>query len=180
MPAIDEAMLEEIYQRALRIERIVQLREEIHSYVTNRFQVEQREEAREIEALRERKRTELVKSASAIFDWVRDFARTPKGRRVLSVMGELTIFRGRYHNFRPTEQEGFEGLLTFDSNGTLLYHELVQLLPGGSQKKLFSKLFSNPEQMVRKLHPNYILSAADSITMGEVWNEVKRDVRIHV
>lgn len=180
MPATYEAVLEEIYQRALRIERIMQLREGIHSYVTNRFQLEQREEDREIEALRERRHAELVKAASAIFDWVRNFAKTPKGRRVLSIMGELTIFRGRYHNCRPTEQEGFEGLLTFDSNGTLLYHELFQLFSGGSQTKFFSKLFSNPEQMVRQLHPNYILSAVDYITTGEVWNEVKRDVRRRV
>ena len=179
MPAIDEAMLEEIYQRALRIEKIRALREEKHSDIANiikRLRLALSEEDREIEALRERRHAELVQAATAIFDWVRDFTNIPKGRRVLSILGELTIFRGRYHNYRPIDREGFEALLTFDSNGALHYHEFCQLYPGVLQTKLSSHQFSSPEHMVSQLHSDYIISALDSIARGEVWSQVKDDV----
>ena len=39
------------------------------------------------------------------------------------------------------------------------------------------KVLTTPEQMVKRLHPNYVLSAGDAIATGNVWKEVECAIR---
>lgn len=172
MLEIDEARLDELYTKALHIEPDMVLETERLEKLTEGVRLKLRKENQEIRALRKSRRAQLVQAASTIFDWLRDLAESPKGRKILSTIGEVVIFRGHYHNFKPSDEEEHEAWLTYDSKGVLRYLEYWRGVRVGQ-----TKVLDNPEQMVNRLHPNYVLSALDAITTGEVWKEVECAIR---
>ena len=76
------------------------LEEERLRWLTHDVQLKLKKEKREIRDLKESRRAELVQAATGIFDWLRGLAGNQKGRRILSTLGEVVIFRDCYHNYR--------------------------------------------------------------------------------
>ena len=167
MLAKDEVRLDEIYRYCLHIEKDMLL-EGKRLEISERIRLEELKEKREIRALRESRRAELLESASGIFEWVSNFTGSPKGEKILSTIGEVLIFRGQYFDGKPRVELEYEAWLSCDRNGLLHYQEFYR----GSMGRQRTKVLTNPEQMISRLHPSYILSAGDAIATGMVWNEV--------
>lgn len=173
MLAIDEAKLDNLYQQVLQIETDMMLEREGLEELSRVARLKVRRGNQAIRTLRESQRDELLECARSIFQWVSDFAGSPKGRKVLSTLGEVTVFRGHYFDCKPREEREYEAWLSYDRSGLLRYRELYK----GSMHGRRSKVLSSPEQMVSRLHPNYIFSVLDSITTGQVWKEVECAIR---
>lgn len=173
MVALDEARLDEVYQKALRIEKDMMLEDERLREISERAQLKERKEYQEIRLLRESRRAELFESASSILQWASDFATSPKGRKILSTIGEVIIYRTHYFDCKPREEKEYEAWLTCDRNGVLRYREFYRGIMGRRR----GKALTTPEQMVNRLHPNYVLSAGDAIATGNVWKEVECAIR---
>lgn len=139
--------------------------------LTHDVRLKMRRESQEIKALRESRRAELVECASNIFEWLKELAKSPSGRKILSLLGEVVIFRDHYWECKPKEEKEYEAWLTYDRNSVLRYREFRRI---GS---LPSKVLTNPVQMVNELHPNYILSALDAIARGEVWKGIEYAIK---
>lgn len=171
----DEARLDELYRRCLYIEKDMVLEDERSESKSERARLRERRENQEIRTVRENRRVEMLESAGSIFEWVSDFAGSPKGRKILSTMGEVVIFNSDYfggkHPRHPGEGD-FKAWLICDHSGVLRYREFFR----GSMGRRRGKVLTTPEQMVSQLHPNYVLSAGDAITTGKVWNEVENSI----
>ena len=176
----DEARLDELYRYCLCIEEDKALADrglenERLKEKAERAQLRERRENREIRALKKNRRAELLESASSIFEWVSNFTRSLKGRKILSTIGEVVIFNGDYFGGKHPEhpgEEDFKAWLICDHNGLLRYREFFR----SSRGRRRGKVLTTPEQMVRQLHPNYVLSVGDAIATGKVWNEVKYSI----
>lgn len=171
MVAIDEARLNDLYQEVLQIETdMLQEREGLEE-LARAARLKVKRGNQEIRALRESQRGELFECARSIFQWVSDFAESPKGRKVLSTLGEVTVFRGHYFDCKLREEKEYETQLTCCPNGVLRHREFYKGIIGRS------KVLTTPSQMVNQLHPNYILSALDAIARGRVWEEIDRAIK---
>jgi hypothetical protein len=173
MLAKDEARLEELYQQVLHMEPDMMLEDERLRKISERARLKERKENQEIRLLRESRRAELFESASSIFQWARDFTSSPKGQKILSTIGEVMIYRGHYFDCKPRDDKEYEAWLTCGHSGALRYREFYRGIMGRRR----GKVLTTPEQVVNHLHPNYVLSAGDAITMGNVWEEVECTIR---
>lgn len=173
MMAVDEAKLDELYQEALHMERDIILEDERLRKISERARLKERKENQEIRLLRESRRAELLESASSIFQWARDFTSSPKGQKILSTIGKVIIHRGHYFDGKPREDKEYEAWLTCDHSGALGYREFYRGIMGRRR----GKILTTPEQMVNRLHPNYVLSAGDAIATGNVWKGVECAIR---
>ena len=167
MVVVDQARLAELYQKTLEIEKDMALESEEHRRQTRNIRIKLEKENQEIRALRQSRRAGLEECATSIFRWLTDFAQNPKGKKILLILGEVTIFRGLYHNRKPSEQKDYEARLTYDAHGVLQYREFYR---GILTRQ--TRVLTNPEQMVERLHPNFILSAWEAIAAGKVWEEL--------
>jgi len=140
--------------------------------ISERAHLKERKENHEIRLLRESRRAELFESASSIFQWAHDFSSSPKGQQILLTIGEAIIYRGHYFDCKPREDNEYEAWLTCDHNGTLRYREFYRGIMGRRRKTL-----TTPEQMVNRLHPNYVVSTGDAIATGNVWKGVECAIR---
>jgi hypothetical protein len=93
-----------------------------------------------------------MQAAGSIFNWLTDFAENPKGRKILSSVGAV-IFCPTYPEGKLTEGKDRYIWLSYDRKGILRYRE-----SNGGIRFLQNKVLANPQQMVRRRHPNYILS----------------------
>lgn len=169
MVAIDEGKLDEVYQKALQIEEDIALETERLRRLTHDVRLKLKKEGQEIRALRKRQQAELLESARSIFQWASDFAGSLKGRKILSTIGEVIIYRTHYFDCKPREEKEYEAWLTCDHGGALRYREFCRGIMGRRR----GKVLTTPLQMVNRLHPNYVLSAGDAITTGEVWKGIE-------
>lgn len=172
MVAIDEARLNHLYQEVQQIETDMMLEREGLEKLSQAARLKVRKENQEIRALRESQRDELLESASNIFQWARDFAGSMKGREILSTLGEVIVFRAQYFDCKPREEKGYEAWLTCNCNGVLRYREFYNGIGKGR-----SKVLASSAQMVNRLHPDYIFSAQDAITTGQVWKEIEYAIK---
>ena len=172
MLAIDGTKLDNLYQQVLQIEPDMVLESERLEKLSQAARLGLRKKKQEIRALRESRRDELLESASSIFQWARDFAGSPKGRKILSTLGEVIIFRAHYFDGKPREGKEYEAWLICDPSGVLRYQEFYNGISKGR-----SKVLTSPVQMVNRLHPDYILSALDAIAAGKVWKEIECAIR---
>lgn len=92
MVAIDEIKLDELYQQVLQIEMDMMLENKELEKLSEAARLKLGKQNQEIRALRESQRNKLLKSANSIFEWVGGFAGSQKGRKILSTLGEVTIF----------------------------------------------------------------------------------------
>jgi hypothetical protein len=168
MIAIDEARLNELYQEVLRMEPDMMLEDERLREISERARLKERRDNQQIRALRQSQWAQLVESASSILQWTRDFAGSPKGRKILSTLGEVIIFRAHYFDGKPREGKEYEAWLICDPSGALRYQEFYNGIGKGR-----SKILTSPVQMASRLHPDYILSALDAIAAGKVWKEIE-------
>jgi len=105
MLAIDEAKLDNPYQQVLQIETDMMLENERLEKLSEVTRLKLRKESQEIRALRESWRAQLLESANSIFEWVGDFAGSPKGRKILSTLGEVILFRAHYSDCKPRKRK---------------------------------------------------------------------------
>ena len=166
MISIDEAKLDQVYQKVLRLEEGAAAEAEAYRQVDRDHRRKLRKQRLEREVLREKRRPELMQAAGSIFEWLTHFAENPKGRTILSLCGEIEIFTASYDHCEPADWEGYIASLTYDSKGLLHYREICGR----------PKVLANPEQMVRQLHPDYILAVLDEITSGRVWEKMELPV----
>ncbi len=167
MVAIDEAKLDQVYQKLLQSEKDIATENETLRRLGRDSRRMLRKQNEERRALREERYSELIQAAGSIFSWLTYLAENPKGRKILSTLGEVDIFCARYHNCKPTEWHDYKASLTYDRKGVLRYRETCR------DFGCWQKVLGNPKQMVRQLHPNYIFSVLDDITTGKVWEQIE-------
>ena len=113
-----------------------------------------------------------MECASSITEWLRELAKSPRGNKILSLLGDVVIFRDHYWECKPREEKEYEAWLTYDCRGVLRYREFYMGIAKGR-----SKVLKGAVQMVGRLHPNYILPALDAITSGKVWKDIACAIR---
>ena len=163
MVAIDEAKLDKLYRKVLKDEKDYVSQCETATRAKREYRQKLRKEKQEIRALREERYSELMQAAGSIFSWLTDFGENPKGRKILSTVGAV-IFCPTYPECKLTEGTDRYTWLSYDRKRILRYRE-----SNGGIRFLQNKVLANPQQMVSRLHPNYILSVLDDITTGKVW-----------
>ena len=167
----DRARLDGLYDDFLQIEKDIILHAAQIKEQSKNGRRRIKEENKRVQALRESRREELLQSASSLFQWVKDLASRPKGRKILSALGEVAIFRRNYLHCRPVDKKECQAVLLCDRNGIISYREFYMGLA-----VLSSKVFTSPEQMVARLHPDYVLSVSKAIATGEVWEEFQSNI----
>ena len=95
-----------------------------------------------------------MECASNITEWLRELAKSPRGNKILPLLGDVVIFRDHYWECKPREEKEYEAWLTYDCRGVLRYREFYMGIAKGR-----SKVLKGAVQMVERLHPNYILPA---------------------
>ena len=163
MVAIDEAKLDKLYRKVLKDEKDYMSANENARRARREYRQKLRKEKQEIIALREERYSEPMQAADSIFNWLNEFAENPKGRKILSTVGAVVICP-IYPESKLREGKGRYTWLSYDRKGVLRYQE-----SNGGIRFLQNKVLANPQQMVSRLHPNYILSVLDDITTGKVW-----------
>lgn len=170
MVAISEAKLDKIYQDILKNEDAIVSGNEVLGRAGREYQRMLKKQNQERKVLREQKYSELMQAAVSIFDWLAHFVENPKGRRILSILEDIDIFCACYHNRKPTEWDTYSAHLTYDRKGILHYRETCDYMTS------WQIVVANPEQMVRQLHPKYILAALDEIATGRVWELISYQI----
>lgn len=167
MVAIDEAKLDKLYQKVSEDKEAIVSEIETLKRGGREYRRMLRKQNEERRVIRKKRASEVMQAAVSIFDWLVHFEENPKGRKVLSTLEYINLFYARYHNCKPTEWEAYNAWLTYDYKGILRYRETC------GDMRSWQIVLANPEQMVRQLHPDYILAVLDEITSGRVWEQIE-------
>ena len=164
MTAIDSPRLEDLYQKALQIEKHLADKRLASLKVRE-------EEKRQLGTLRESRRADSLKHARSIFEWVRHFTQDAKGSKILSILQEVTLFQGQYWNYKPKDDKDYQALLIVDSQGILRYRESCHGMLNSN-----GMILVKAEDMVGVLHPDYIRSAAQAILSGQIYDNLEHSM----
>ena len=172
MVTLDKRKLNRVYLGALRIEGDMALERQRLELLHEKRLLENGRDESVASLVRRIMRTNSLEDACFIFDWLNEFRSESEGRRVLSVLGEVPIFKGCYERCPPSNQEGYEVWLHYRPDGLVSYTERYKGLVLIESKRLFC----DPTQMAHQLHPYFIMAASESITTGQVWELIQHDI----
>lgn len=168
MTPIDGPRLDELYKKALQIEK------HLTDERSERFKQREAEkkELSSLRRLRLSRREESLSYARDIFEWIRHFAKSAKGSKILAVLGEVAIFQDHYWDCMPRDGHDYLSMLILDSQGTLRYREYFRGTVNSN-----GRILVGAEDMVGLLHPAYIRSAAQAMAIGEVYDNIERGLK---
>ena len=110
---------------------------------------------------------ESVRRSRAIFDWGRRVANHPGSRPLFGDYKGVKFYGGRHVDCQNCGKGSAELWLT---GGRYFRYVERFRCPGFGPFK--ESTISSPEQMARKLHPDCIREAEESIQSGEVWDTI--------
>lgn len=141
--------------------------------------LEERKKRRELKALRESRKEELLNYARALARWLREFAVSEEGRKMFAVCGRPHVFCASFWMGLPSPDSAMTTLATLEilKDTKVFYCERYK---GNLSRETFLGFAIDDGKMVHalfsKLHPEYLEQAAKAIESGEAWRYIENSL----